>query len=245
MRIEGIRLIEKRGGKSGHYRAAQGGADVAACSRSPTRSRRVLEGRAAAAAERSARATPHGRVLAADLAALRTQPPADVSAMDGYAVRAADVATAPARLQRHRRGRGRPAVRRHGRPRRGRAHLHRRRDAARRRHHGDPGGHRRDGDTVVVRRPSAARPPHPPRRARFPAPATCCCRSGRRLTARDLALAAAMNHPTRAGASRRPRSRCSRPATSWCARAPRRATARSSIPTASRCGAVARAKAPR
>ena len=33
-----------------------------------------------------------GRVLAADVAALRTQPPADLSAMDGYAVRAADVA---------------------------------------------------------------------------------------------------------------------------------------------------------
>ena len=30
-----------------------------------------------------------GRVLAHDLKALRTQPPADVSAMDGYAVRAA------------------------------------------------------------------------------------------------------------------------------------------------------------
>ena len=37
-----------------------------------------------------------GRVLAKDLAALRTQPPAAVSAMDGYAVRASDVATAPA-----------------------------------------------------------------------------------------------------------------------------------------------------
>jgi len=35
-------------------------------------------------------AEAHGRVLAADLEALRTQPPADVSAMDGYAVRAAD-----------------------------------------------------------------------------------------------------------------------------------------------------------
>jgi molybdopterin molybdotransferase len=41
----------------------------------------------------------HGRVLAADLKALRTQPPADVSAMDGYAVRAEDVARAPARLK--------------------------------------------------------------------------------------------------------------------------------------------------
>jgi molybdopterin molybdotransferase len=39
-----------------------------------------------------------GRVLAADLKAMRTQPPAAVSAMDGYAVRAADIALAPARL---------------------------------------------------------------------------------------------------------------------------------------------------
>jgi molybdopterin molybdotransferase len=40
-----------------------------------------------------------GRVLASDLAAKRTQPPADVSAMDGYAVRADDVATAAATLE--------------------------------------------------------------------------------------------------------------------------------------------------
>jgi molybdopterin molybdotransferase len=40
-----------------------------------------------------------GRVLAEPLAARLTQPPADVSAMDGYAVRAADVATVPARLK--------------------------------------------------------------------------------------------------------------------------------------------------
>lgn len=39
-----------------------------------------------------------GRVLADDLTALRTQPPADVSAMDGYAVRADDIAGAPASL---------------------------------------------------------------------------------------------------------------------------------------------------
>jgi molybdopterin molybdotransferase len=39
-----------------------------------------------------------GRVLAEDLVAKRTQPPAAVSAMDGYAVRSADVATAPATL---------------------------------------------------------------------------------------------------------------------------------------------------
>lgn len=41
----------------------------------------------------------HGRVLAADIKALRTQPPADVSAMDGYAVRAADITAAPVDLK--------------------------------------------------------------------------------------------------------------------------------------------------
>jgi molybdopterin molybdotransferase len=40
-----------------------------------------------------------GRVPAEDLAALRTQPPAAVSAMDGYAVRADDVAKAPVKLK--------------------------------------------------------------------------------------------------------------------------------------------------
>ncbi|MFG1402385.1 molybdopterin molybdotransferase MoeA [Xanthobacter sediminis] len=39
-----------------------------------------------------------GRVLAADLIARRTQPPADMSAMDGYAVRGADIARTPASL---------------------------------------------------------------------------------------------------------------------------------------------------
>src|SRR6187551_3097153 len=39
-----------------------------------------------------------GRVLTQDLAALRTQPPEAVSAMDGYALRAADIAQAPATL---------------------------------------------------------------------------------------------------------------------------------------------------
>jgi molybdopterin molybdotransferase len=40
-----------------------------------------------------------GRVLAGDLAARLTQPPFDASAMDGYAVRGADVAELPARLR--------------------------------------------------------------------------------------------------------------------------------------------------
>ena len=60
----------------------------------------VLEGVDAAAAPSSVPlADAEGRVLAEDLAARRTQPPQDVSAMDGYAVRAADVASAPAHLR--------------------------------------------------------------------------------------------------------------------------------------------------
>jgi molybdopterin molybdotransferase len=39
-----------------------------------------------------------GRVLTQDAVALRTQPPAANSAMDGYAVRASDVANAPVTL---------------------------------------------------------------------------------------------------------------------------------------------------
>ena len=40
-----------------------------------------------------------GRVLAEEAIARRTQPPADLSAMDGYAVRAEDVASVPATLK--------------------------------------------------------------------------------------------------------------------------------------------------
>src|SRR3989442_15735724 len=60
---------------------------------------RVLADAEPLAAEPTPLTEAHGRVLAADVAALRTQPPADVSAMDGYAVRAADVTTVPARLR--------------------------------------------------------------------------------------------------------------------------------------------------
>lgn len=49
-------------------------------------------------AEQCSLAEGLGRVLAEDLEARRTQPPSAVSAMDGYAVRAEDVATVPAKL---------------------------------------------------------------------------------------------------------------------------------------------------
>lgn len=60
---------------------------------------RVLEGLEPLEAERVAIGEAQGRVLAADLAANLTQPPFDASAMDGYAVRAADVATLPVSLE--------------------------------------------------------------------------------------------------------------------------------------------------
>lgn len=40
----------------------------------------------------------HGRILAQDIASKRTQPPFDASAMDGYAIRHADLANLPAQL---------------------------------------------------------------------------------------------------------------------------------------------------
>ena len=61
--------------------------------------RQVLEHAGPLATETVPLADAYGRVLAADLSAQRTQPPADVSAMDGYAVRAADVKSAPVRLR--------------------------------------------------------------------------------------------------------------------------------------------------
>lgn len=48
--------------------------------------------------ERVALNDAYGRVLAEDLRALRTQPPADVSAMDGYAIRAEDIVSVPTEL---------------------------------------------------------------------------------------------------------------------------------------------------
>lgn len=60
---------------------------------------RVLAEAAPLPAEAVPLTDAHGRVLAADVAAVRTQPPADVSAMDGYAVRSADVAQVPVKLR--------------------------------------------------------------------------------------------------------------------------------------------------
>ena len=61
--------------------------------------RRVLEHAEPLATEMAPLIEAHGRVLGQDLKALRTQPPAAMSAMDGYAARSADVASVPATLK--------------------------------------------------------------------------------------------------------------------------------------------------
>ena len=110
----------------------------------------------------------HHRVLARDVAALRTQPPQAMSAMDGYAVRAADAADPSARLKVIGEvAAGRPFERKVG-ARRSGADLYRRRDprGRRRRHH--PGRYRdrrRWHHHHGSRRSGAA---YPPRRHRFP-----------------------------------------------------------------------------
>ncbi len=60
---------------------------------------RLLDGVTPLGSETVPLAQANGRALAADLAARRTQPPFPASAMDGYAVRAEDIAQVPAVLR--------------------------------------------------------------------------------------------------------------------------------------------------
>jgi molybdopterin molybdotransferase len=145
----------------------------------------------------------HGRVLAADLAALRTQPPADVSAMDGFAVRAADVAAAPARLRVVGEiAAGRPLDRDVGPGEAARiftgAVMPRGADTV-----VIQEVTRRDGDTVVIERPEARGRNVRTEGLDFETGTVLIAR-GKRLTARDIALAGAMNHAT-VPVHRRPR----------------------------------------
>jgi molybdopterin molybdotransferase len=135
-----------------------------------------------------------GRVLAYDLKARRTQPPADVSAMDGYALRSGDVASAPARLKVI--GEvpaGRPFNAKIGPG-----------EAARIFTGGFvPAGAdavvvqeltKRDGDWVEVQKPSVAGRNIRRHGLDF-SKGDKLFAKGHRLTARDLALVAGMNHP--------------------------------------------------
>jgi molybdopterin molybdotransferase len=145
----------------------------------------------------------HGRVLTADVAALRTHPPGDVSAMDGYAVRAIDVAKIPARLKLV----GEVAA---GHPFNGVVGAG---EAARIftggllplgsdtiviQEHAS-----REGDVIVVTA-SAAKGRHVRIEGLDFRRGAVLLAKGRRLSDRDLALAAAMNHP-RLSVHRRPR----------------------------------------
>ena len=143
-----------------------------------------------------------GCVLAEDLAALRTQPPADVSAMDGYAVHAEDVA-APAVLRVVAEiAAGQPSNR-----------VIRRGEAARIFTGAVmPAGAdtvviqevtSRDGDSVAIKRPEA-RGRHMRRQGYDFKHGDMLLEKGRRLSARDIALAAAMNH-AEVAVHRRPR----------------------------------------
>ena len=156
---------------------------------------RVIEGAEPLGSERVPLEEAESRVLAEDLAALRTQPPQDVSAMDGYAVRAADVAAAPATL----RLAGEVAA---GRPYVGRVEPG---EAARIFTGGVlPAGTdtvviqehpAREGDTVIVEKPTARGRNVRVAGLDFTA-GDVVLRKGRRLTGRDVALAAAANHAT-------------------------------------------------
>jgi molybdopterin molybdotransferase len=154
-------------------------------------------------AEAAALLDAHGRVLAGDLSALRTQPPDDVSAMDGFAVRAADVATAPARLKVIGEiAAGRPFDREIGPGEAARiftgAVMPRGADTVVIQEVAS-----RDGDMVVVKRGEGRGHNVRPQGLDFKAGAILLA-TGRRLTARDIALAGAMNYAT-VPVHRRPR----------------------------------------
>ena len=156
---------------------------------------RVLAVASALPAETVALNDALGRVLNDDMAALRTQPPAAVSAMDGYAVRAADVGLAPVTLTLI----GEVAA---GHPFEGEVGAG---QAARIFTGGVmPAGAdtvviqeltAREGDAVTIQKPTAKGRNVRDQGIDF-AKDQILLRKGRRLTDRDLMLAAAMNHPT-------------------------------------------------
>ncbi len=154
----------------------------------------VLEHAAPLEAEKVPLQDADGRVLAVDLTALRTQPPANVSAMDGYAVRAEDAASAPVRLKvigEVAAGRPFNAAIRPG-------------ETARIFTGGVmPDGAdaiviqevtKRLGDWVEIERPTT-KGRHVRRQGLDFSAGEVLLRQGHQITARDLALAAAMNYP--------------------------------------------------
>jgi molybdopterin molybdotransferase len=157
--------------------------------------KRVLDGVEPLPSENAPLIEAEGRVLAADVAALRTQPPADMSAMDGYAVKAADVAKVPTELKLV----GEVAA---GRPFSGEVHAG---EAARIFTGGvvPPGADtiviqentERNGERITVKSPSPAGK-HIRRAGLDFKDGQVLLSRGRRLSDRDVMLAAAMSHAT-------------------------------------------------
>lgn len=156
----------------------------------------------------------YGRVLAEDVGARCTQPPRAVSAMDGYAVRAADVAAAPVSLRVIGEaaagggfagvvGAGEAVRIFTGGPLPAGADTVVIQEHTRQEHSRRTGA---AGDKVVVETPAAAGRHIRPAGLDFREGETLL-RAGRRLTARDVALAAGMNVPWLA-VRRRPRVAC-------------------------------------
>lgn len=145
-----------------------------------------------------------GRVLAEDAAARLTLPTADVSAMDGYAVRAEDVAGVPARLRligMAQAGAGYAGAVGAGEAVRifTGAPVPQGADTIVIQEHAQP-----DGDGAVRVEAAAAPGRHIRRKGQDFAAGDVALTAGRRLTPRDLGLAAAMNVPWLA-VRRRPR----------------------------------------
>ena len=160
---------------------------------------RILEHFSPLPAETLGLGEAFGRVLAEDIAARVTQPPKAVSAMDGYAVRAADVASVPTTLTVV--GAVPAGSAFEGRLEAGQAvriftgaPLPEGADAIVIQEDTEAAGDQVAGDQVTVRESSPAghyvRPAGLDFTAGDPGP-----RAGRQLTARDIGLIAAMNHP--------------------------------------------------
>ena len=232
MSIEGMRVTQKSGGRSGEYpRTARRRTDSAWRLLPVDEAlRRILDGAAPLGSESVDLLGAAGRVLAEDVTATLTQPPFDTSAMDGYAVRAADVASIPAALTVIGESNAGGPFAGDGRIRRGGAHLHRRRR---------PQGAdcvviqedtERNGDTLSVREAASAWRQHPPGGRRLP--------SGRHAAARRPAarrLAPSPSPPPPAMPACRFAARRASPSwrrgMSWSSRARNPGRGRSSPPT--------------
>lgn len=155
---------------------------------------KVIDGLKTLGSEDVSLAAAHGRVLASDVAANRTQPPSDVSAMDGYAVRHLDVAALPAKLKvvgsiaagatfQDSLGKGEAARIFTGAPLpKGATTIVIQENT------------KADGDTVTVVDGAAPAGRHIRRAGLDFKKGDALLKRGHRLNARDLALAAAMNH---------------------------------------------------